>query len=815
MVKHYFKIAWRNLAKQKRLAFINILGLSIGLACFILFMLFAVNEMNFDRFHKNHSNIYRVAEWIQGFPNRPPGGEAFGGTPLGPAMKQDFPDVKDYVRIQRGFDEKFVKANDAVSRSGLSFADPQIFKVFSFKLLDGNANNALSNPRNIVLTENKAIQLFGKTDVVGERVDIKVEDQFEPFVVGAVAENLPSNSSIQFDLLGSYDYLMGSEMGKQSFGNWHMSIGSETYLLLDEKSRLMNEPGRLAGFRTKYFVGEEEQLKKEKIWDGSGPYPISIVLQPLADVHTNTKIGGMAATIDPKNIWILIGIASAILLIACINFTTLAIGRSAGRAKEIGVRKVSGSKRTQLIFQFLTESFLLTVLSATIGYLLAQILLPYFNQLSGRELKFSFDQFPQLTWLFIGLTLFTGLIAGIYPSLVLSAFKPVEVLKSKIRLGGSNIFTKSLVTVQFVLSVALIISTFIILKQIKFMRSKNLGFNKENVVVIDAEGTDTKKIYPLFKQAVLANSNIIGISASEMGMGANKGLMGTGFEFKGERKGVIMYPVDAGYLETMGMQLVAGRVFDPALSEDTVSSIIVNEALLGEFGLTLDNAIGQELKETRFGPDLLTRRIIGVVKNFNYSPLNQEVRPQIFFQPPHLDARKFYVRIKEGDPSKSLAALQSNWKTIVPELPFQYSFLDEDFDRFYKAEERWSSIAGWAGAISIFLACLGLFGLAALTAVNRTKEIGIRKVLGASVVIIVGLLSKDFLKLVLIAVIIAIPCAWYGMYKWLQDYAYRINIGWWVFVITGLMALIIAFITVGFQAVKVALGNPVKSLRTE
>lgn len=815
MLKHYLKIAVRNLAKQKKLAFINILGLSIGLACFIVFMLFAVNETSFDRFHKNAPNIYRVAEWIEGFPNRPPRGEAFGGVPLGPAMKQDFEDVKDYVRIQQGFDEKFIKAAGQISRGKLSFADPSIFNVFSFKLIEGTADAALKNPRNIVLTRDKAIQFFGKTDVVGKRIDIKVEDKFEPFVVGAVAENLPTNSSIRFSMLGSYDYLMTSEMGKESAGNWHMSIGSETYLLLDEKSSLMDDTRRLAAFRKKYFAGEEEELKKEKIWNGEGPYPISFLLQPITEVHTNAKIGGVADTIDPKNVWILIGIASAILLIACINFTTLAIGRSAGRAKEIGVRKVTGSRRGQLVFQFLAESLLLSILSGIIGYLLAQLLLPYFNQLSDKKLQFSFTQFPQLAWLFVGLTLFTGLIAGIYPSLVLSAFKPIEVLKNKVRLGGSNLFTKSLVTFQFVLSIALIISTIIILEQINYMRSKNIGFNKENVVVIDAEGTDTKKLYPLFKQSLQTDANIIGISASEMGMGANKGLMGTGFEFNGETKGVITYPVEADFLKTMGMQLIAGRDFNSALTDDSVSSIIVNEAFLRDFGLTINNAIGQEAKERRVGSELFPRKIIGVIKNFNYSALNKEVRPQLFFQPSQLNARKFYVRIKDGDPSKALTSLQSHWKAIVPELPFQYSFLDEDFDRFYKAEERWSSIAGWAGAISIFLACLGLFGLAALTAVNRTKEIGIRKVLGASIATIIGLLSKDFLKLVFIAVLIAVPFAWWGMYKWLQDYAYRINIGWWVFFITGLMALVIAFITVSFQAIKAAIGNPVKSLRTE
>ncbi|MBD0288649.1 MAG: ABC transporter permease [Flavisolibacter sp.] len=347
------------------------------------------------------------------------------------------------------------------------------------------------------------------------------------------------------------------------------------------------------------------------------------------------------------------------------------------------------------------------------------------------------------------------------------------------------------------------------------MRSKNLGFNKENVVVIDVEGTDTKKIYPLLRQKLQSNTNIVSIAASEMGLGEGSGLMGTAFDLKGETKGVIVYPVDAGYLKTMGMQLIAGRDFDPELASDTTNSIIVNEALLRDFGLTVENAVGQVLMERAFGGEKMPRKIIGVVKNFNYSSLSQEVRPQLFSLPSHLDARKIFVRTQGGDPSKALSLLSQTWKSIVSDFPLRYSFLDENMNRFYKMEERWSNVAGWAGGISIFLACLGLFGLAALAAVNRTKEIGIRKVLGASVSVIVGLLSKDFLKLVLLAIIIATPLAWFLMYKWLQEYAYRITVSWWVFVATGILALVIAFITISFQAVKAAMVNPVKNLRTE
>ncbi len=815
MIKNYFKLAFRNLLQQKVLASINIVGLSIGLACFILFLLYAVNQLSFDKFHKNAANIFRVIEWYSGFPGREPGGEAFGGTPLGPAIKQDFPDVENFVRIQTGFEEKLIKANNKVTRSKLSFADQQIFSVFSFKIIEGNIE-ALKDPRKVVLTKQKALQLFGKTNIVGQRLDIKAEEMFEPFIVGAVVEDIPLNSSIQFNVLGSYEYLMASSMGKESLSNWHMSIGSETYVQLRKESNLMNEPQKLAQFRKKYFTDEEAALKKDGVWNGKGPLPVSFQLQPMLNVHTNAKIGGIASTIDTKYIWILIGIASGILIIACINFTTLAIGRSAGRAKEVGVRKVMGGKKSQLMWQFLTESIILSLLSGVFALLVSKLLLlPFFNELSGVQMKLSFSHFPELLWFLLALILVTGLLAGFYPALVLSSFKPVNVLKNKIRLGGSNLFTKSLVTLQFVLSIVFIISTVIILQQVKYMRSQNLGFNKDNVIVVDAEGTDAARLYPLFKQKLQSSTGVAGITASAMGLGEGAGMMGTAFDFKGETKGVNVYPVDANYLKVMGVQLIAGRDFDPSLSIDTVTSIIVNEAFLRDFGFSMDNAIGQQLSEMNFGGKNKPRTIIGVTKNFNYKKLDQNVGPQMFYQPATLNARKFFVHIKQGDPQKAIAAINSSWKSLTHDLPFQYSFLDENFDRFYKMEESWSKIVGWAGSVSILLACLGLFGLASLAAINRTKEIGIRKVLGASILSITGLLSKNFLRLVAVALIVAIPVTWYLMHTWLQSYAYRINIGWQVFAVTGLLSLLIAFITVSIQAVKAGIANPVKSLRTE
>jgi len=808
MIKHYLKIAFRNLLKQKVLSGINILGLSIGLACFILFLIYTVNEFTFDRFHKNADNIFRIYRWTEAMGEEKASADISMPMPLGPALKQDVPGVKEYVRFKQSWGDNFVKADGKINSIGICYADPQFFNIFSFNIISGNPS-PLKDQRSIVVNEKTAIQLFGNSDPIGKTVEIKLEDKFEPFIVSAVVSNPPANSTIQFDILGSFAFYESSGEGKWAAGNWHRSA-FQTYIQLDAGSKLKVQPEALVAFRRKYYPDEEAELKKAGYWKKDSP-PVKFGLQPLQQMHTDTKVL-TEDVVDPKTIWILLGIAAGVLLIACINFTTLAIGRSAGRAKEVGIRKVVGSRKQDIIFQFLSEAFLLTLLSTLIGLLLVRLLLPYFNQLSGRELVFSFQQYPQLSWLLIALVIVVGFIAGGYPSLVLSGFKPIEVLKSKTRLGGSNFFTKSLVTVQFTLSVALIISTLIIMQQLKFMRSKNPGFNKENMIVVEADGTDSKKVYSLFKQAVQRQSAVLGIAASEMGLGEGKGWSSAGFDYNGKHKDVFEYFIDDDYLKVMGMQLIAGRNFDPKIASDTINSVIVNEALVKDFGWTVENAIGKQ--ETGYS-EKLAPVVIGVVKDFHYRPFSETVKPQQFHQFSNYSPKKFFVRIKPGNPSKALAALNATWKSIVPDLPFKYSFLDDDLNRFYKSEVRWSKIVGWAGGISIFLACLGLLGLSTLASVNRVKEIGIRKVLGASVSGIVTLLSRDFLRLVLLSFFIATPLAWYLMNKWLQDFATRIQISWQVFAITGICAVLIAFITLSFQAIKAARINPVKNLRTE
>jgi len=811
MIKNYLKVALRSLQRQKGLTFINVFGLSTGLACFVLFMLYAVNEFSFDRFNKNAANIYRTYLQREATANNAASASAYMPMPLAAAMQRDLPGVESTVRFKQSFDESFIKFGNQVIREHISFAGPKFFSMFSFPLINGNPASALSDIHNVVLGENTARKLFGNTDVVGKTLQIKINDDFEAFTISGVAKEVPSNSTITFNVLADFDYVEASD--KRSANNWNRS-GYQTFVQLKPGSSLPGDKETMIAFRKKYYP-EEDKQDRANGWTAKGPAR-HFAFQPLLTMHTNTKISGAGVTpVDPKSIWMVLAIAGGILLIACINFTTLAIGRSAGRAKEVGVRKVIGGSKKTIMHQFLTEAFLLTIISATLAFVLVELLLPYFNQLSGRQLTFSFVQFPQMIWLLFGLLLLVGFLSGSYPALVLASFRPVEVLKTKVKLGGANLFTKALVTVQFVLSAGLIICTCIVLQQLHYMQSKNPGYNKENVVVVDVNGiSNTKQLYGLFKQKLSAYPEIKGVASAELSLGEGEGWSQTSYKYNNKAdKEMYEYVVDNNYLQVMGMQLLAGRNFNPLISSDTLTSVIINEAMMKDYGWTLKTAVGQQLKG--YTDDVKqTPVVIGVAKDFNFLSFNSTIEPQMFDQFFYMPF-KVLVRIAPGDPANALSKIQVAWKSVAGDYPLKYSFLDDNLSRFYKSEQRWGSIIGWAGGISIFLACLGLLGLAALASINRKKEMGIRKVLGASITGIVGLLSKDFLKLVTVAFAIATPVAWYFMHQWLQAYPYRISIEWWVFAATALATLLIALLTISVQAVKAATANPTESLRAE
>jgi putative ABC transport system permease protein len=813
MLKNYFKIALRNLQKQKVFAFINVFGLSVGIACFSLLLLFAANEFSFDKFHKNAQNIYRPYVLDNTLNGRPGEGNTdFSALTItmGEAMKRNLPDVVNYARLQLPWGENLVRTDKNVFHASVTYADRSLFSVFTFPLKYGNTATALHEMNDIVLTESRAKELFGKDDVVGKIVEIQIGIAFQPFRISAVARDIPANSTIRFDVMGNFLFAQANNDHFMIGSNYHPTV-RQTYVQLRPESQLPNDKQQLARFLESLNPNYKMDLKNSGLTWRRNQAPFIFRLQPLLSIHTDNGFHGWSFTdydvINPKTIWLLLAIAGGILLIACINFTTLAIGRSAGRSKEVGVRKVIGAEKRQIIFQFLTEAILLSIASAILGLLMANILLPWFNQLSGRDLHFSLSLYPQMILLLIGLVLIVGLLAGSYPALVLSRFKPVEVLKNKFRVGGSNLFTRSLVTFQFALSIILIVSTTIILQQTKYMINKNPGFNKENVVAIDASQTDPNKIFPLFRQAVLNQPAIVGVTSAAAGLGEGQDLLG----YSNNGLSAAINIVDTDYIKVLGMQLIAGKNFEPGQRNDTIKPMIINETMMKAFGWTPQTAVGKEIKDFQYR----TAIVMGVVKNFNYRPLSEGVKNQAFLTSKDKGYIHFYVRINAENPASALAVIQKAWNSVMPGIPMKYSFLDEDVNSYYNAEQKWSSMVGWAGSISIFLACLGLLGLAALAAVNRTKEIGVRKVLGATVANIITLLLKDFLQLIVISFVIASPVAWYFMNRWLQDYANRINISWTVFLLTGVFAVAIALITISFPAIKAAIANPVKSLRTE
>lgn len=809
MLTNYFKITFRNLLKNKGIAATNIFGLSVGLACFALVGLFVLDECTFDRFHPDAENTFRVVcdNWNEDGTLH--SGESYVPEPLAGALRSDFPEVVNTVRTSE-LSRHFVRSSRLTDREDrILYADPSIFQVFSFPLLRGDAVTALNDPQSVVLSEAFAIKYFGEPDPTGRILDIKIADKYEPFTVTGVLKKIPSNSSVVFDLLLSFKKLLATPEGKKGAGNWHFGA-FQTYVQLRPGTHLPQDAGRLQDFRRKYYPTEEDEMRTTGAWKAGFP-PATYRLQPLLSMRSDTSADG--ATLHPRYVWILFGIGCMLLFIACINFTTLAIGRSAGRAHEIGLRKVVGAGRRQLVAQFLSEAVLLSAVSMAIALALIKLLLPTMNELSGKNLVVSLSIFPEIIWLMPVVTLATGLLAGLYPALVLSGLKPLAMLRKKLRFTGSNGFTKSLATFQFVLSIGLIICTLVMTRQLDFLRNRYPGFDTSHVVVIQCEDADARQLARQFRQEFGNRQEFEGFSCSSSSFGQGERRISNGFTYKGAEKVVFGYGVDPDFVPVLNMKLLEGRNFDAAVGADSTTSVIVNEALVREFGWS--QPVGEVMSGFTDDP-ARDPVVIGVVQDFNFKSLHSEVQPMIFTSNPHmLGANRIFARVRGGSTAAALSLLQQGWQERVADVPFRFSFLKEDLNRFYQTEARWSRIVGLAGGIAVLLACLGLFGLIALTTVNRTREIGIRKVLGASVAGITALLTKEYLKLVLIAFFIAAPVAWYLMREWLADFAYRIEIQGWMFVLAGLGAGMLAFLTVSFQSIKAALADPVKSLRNE
>ena len=793
MLKNYFKIAFRNLWRHRVFSFINILGLTVGMtACFLIF-LYVHFELSYDSFHSKANRIYRVVCDI-----KTPTEVIKAGGPswaVGPHITQDFPQVEAAVRTTD--DELLVrKGNVKFQELNSLWADSAFFGMFDFKLLKGNPKTVLQEPLSIVFSESAAKKYFGNADPVGQTVLLTGEG-FTAKITG-VMKDIPENSTVKADMLVSMSTLtrkLNPGLDDQ-WGNY----GNSTYVLLKPGTR----PGDLQA-QLPAFLERRNGTEMKKI----NMYP-TLFLEPLKDVYLrSTRNGNSTGNIN--NVYIFSWVAGFILLIACFNFVNLTTARSAERAKEVGIRKVVGAVKGQLTGQFIGESVLLCAISFILTLVSTALLLPSFNHLAGKTISTGiFENLNFVLILFLA-AIGIGLLAGVYPALVLSSFKPVTVLKGRFSTGTKGqLLRKALVIAQFTISIALIIATIIVYNQMNYMRRQDLGFNKDQMMVINTNGDPAKDA---FRNAVAGLPNIKGVAmASSVPGGGNPAAYSEIENVKGvlQIANLDLYFVDFDYIPQFKIKMIAGRAFSPDFQTDTTQSMILNEAAVKMFGYTSPaQAVGHRFKQ--WGRE---GRIIGVMKDFHFRSLQLPIKPLSMRIEPN-GCSLVAIKLSTQNLPKTIAAIENKWNALIPARPFSYYFLDEFFDKQYRTEERFGKLFLNFSVLAIIISCLGLLGLASYSTMQRTREIGIRKVLGASVPNIVNLLSREFLKLVAIAILIASPVAWFAMHGWLQDFAYRIEIGWWIFLIAGLIAVLIALATVSFQAIKAAIANPVKSLRVE
>jgi putative ABC transport system permease protein len=793
MLKNYFKIAFRNLWRHRVFSLINILGLTVGMtACFLIF-LYVRFELSYDKFHSKGDRIYRIICDIKTpTETMKPGGPAWA---VGPHLIGGFPQVEATVRTTD--DELLVrKGNVKFQEKKSLFADSSFFQVFDFKLIKGNPRTALNEPLNIVFSESAVKKYFGNADPIGQTV-LLTGDGFTAKVTG-VMKDIPENSMIQADMLVSMNTLT-RKLNPHLDDQWS-NYGNRTYVLLKPGTNPTSFEKQIPAFLEKMNGTEMKELNM---------YPTLMLEKfPEAYLHS-TRNDSNSGSI--KNVYIFSIVAVFILLIACFNFVNLTTARSAERAKEVGIRKVVGAGRRQLTAQFIGESVMLCIIAFLLTISAAALLLPSFNLLAGKTLSNGiFDN-----WQFIGILFLSsigiGLLAGIYPALVLSSFKPVTVLKGRFATGTKGILLrKGLVISQFTISIALIISTIIVYLQMNFMRSQDLGFSKDQMMVINSNGDPARDAF-MHAAEGLPNVKSVSMSSSVPG-GGNMGAYSKIQNVKGEMQiaNLDLYFVDFDYLKQFNIKMAAGRMFSRQFMTDTTQSMILNESAVKSFGYrSAQDAVGRDFDQWgRKG------KIIGVMKDFHFKSLQEEIKPLSMRIEPN-GCSLVSIKVSGSNLPSTISAIENKWNALIPARPFSYFFLDEFFDEQYKSEQRFGKLFLNFAILAIIISCLGLLGLASYSTVQRTREIGIRKVLGATIPNIVNLLSRDFLFLVGIAVIIASPIAYFAMHKWLQDFAYRIPISWWIFVIAAVAATMIAILTVSFQAIKAAVANPVKSLRTE
>ena len=821
MIKNYVKIAFRNLLKHKLYSVINIFGLAVGIACCVLIALYVANEWSYDEFHSKSDRIYRA--WVQ--ETTPEGREILNTStpvPLAGALEQNIPEVEHATYLYQ--------FNNLVERPGseqsfsesILAASPDFFRIFDFELLQGDPEIVFKTPSSVVLTPSIANRLFGDRNPIQQTLSIRLGNEFVDFSVTGIIEEPPSNSSLQYGILipdSNLDALI-SEGPRNSWFN----IFGPTYVLLKEGS----DP---AALETKL-----QSMMRGIL--GKGTYQrtqFKLGLQSLTDIHLNTAFPmSLASVSDPVYSYILTVIALLVLLIACVNFMTLSISRSTARAKEVGIRKAIGAQRQHLMYQFWGEALLMTLLALIFGVTLAELLLPFFNDLSATELDLQFSL--QMVSAMGAATVLISLVAGSYPALILSGFRPVEVLKGRLNLSADkSLFRQFMVIAQFTVSIVLIITTIMISRQLNYVQDKELGYQTDQVVVLESglsadpniplaqtieEGKRQKEILQAKFDAIPGVGDISLSSFTPVQMG---GWFRVGFQDRqGQSHTLHANIVDADFISTLGIKVIEGRSFLANNLADAQGAIVVNEALVDYFGWK--NPIGKRLP----GPEFIDHEVVGVVSNFHYESLHTPVAPLVMAINPEIlfsgisnlnlntaPTPRYSMRLQTADLPALMDRLREQWAQIAPGTPFNYTFVDDALDSQYRQEQRLSRIVTFGTVLAIVIACLGLFGLASLMIVRRTKEIGVRKVLGASAGNVVMLVNKEFTKLVAIAFVIALPIAWYGMELWLADFAYKIDMPAWVFLVAGLATLLVAWLTVSYQSLRAALINPVDSLHTE
>lgn len=817
MFKNYLKITFRNLLKNKTYSSINIFGLAFGLATCIIILLYVSHELSFDKHHKNSERIYRVTSHID-----------FSGSflemasapaPMGPTLASDFPEVEAVTRLRPVGSLIINKDQKTFREEGIVYADNSTFNVFTIPLIHGQQETVLSRPNTVAISEQTALKYFGRTNVIGETLTIQNESDVE---ISGVYEDMPATSHFHFDFLLS---MTGNDEANNSM--W-LSNNFRTYLLLKEGVNTAEFSENFSTIKQEYIEPQVQQFLGVTIseFEEAGNR-LEYRLQPLESIHLYSNLNG---EFEPNGsisyVYLFSGLAIFILLLACINFMNLSTARSGQRAKEVGIRKSLGSERSKLTTQFLMESVLLSFIALFISLFIVEITLPFFSELAGRSITSNYLSNPLLTLFILGIVTITGLLAGSYPAAMLSSFQPVKVLKGTFfERKGHGRFRKGLVVFQFSISIVIIVGLLVINDQLQFIKNTDIGFKKDQVVVVEeAQAIGSSSGVQAFKDEILKLEYIESATVSSYFPVEGYNTSDMAFWPKGESPSqdntvsMQRWLADENYVETLDMEILEGRNFSEERSTDN-QTVILNEAAAKQFGF--DNPIGKTISTFRIDSEsnsidqsqTSSFTVIGVVKNFHYESLRKNITPLALFNQPSVGNVAF--RFSTDRTSEMIAAIQKEWNAMAPGQPFNYSFLDQRFDQMYRAENRVQNLVISFSILAIVIACLGLFGLSAFSAEKRSKEIGIRKVLGANVPSILGLMIKEFLGLVVISFLISIPVAYIVMEQWLQEFKYRTDIGISVFLIAGCVILSIALLTVSWQSIKAAVANPINSLQSE